>query len=821
MATEWYYLKNGEKVGPISSTELKNLAVKQEIMPSDLIWKEGLEKWVAAKSVKRLFEVVEGVKASSNQIKDANILTDKSSVKNIKLTDPVSNIQVSEKKSPPPIIIKSNDNTHSEDTVEDAVELDLITYCWRYYTDSHTISPKLCGFFVGIISLPALSFLKPRIGTENIWFIALGLFSAGGLLLVLQMITSLIKFVILKQRSLPDYHLRWGSSLTSFLLTLSVMIGIGATLESFGPSQGLIAKIIPQLGVEQNRLFAKLDTSDPDLELESDSNVKNDRIDIDAKSKKSPVLKEKSQPLVKADETEEKPILKEKSQPLVKADETDINNKAESVKAKVSMKNASGIGKDLEDNPETPDRKVTKSVRNPVAKSDQDSENEKTASQNSGTQSVVAEGLGASPDEAIKDAYRNAVRQVVGAVVDAETLVNDDEVIDDKVLTYSDGFIKTYEEVVGSKSVKSGIHRIKIKAVVERRSVVAELKAANITMKEVDGKGMFAEIVSKQSGEANATELIKKSLADLPKLLTAKISGEPNYDRTTSELVVMVEVTPDEIAYKVFAKRLEETLTKVAISKDSVVLKAVNQKTRNSMGRLVDGPDEFLIVRDASSLNGPKSPNTNPGDQVWGLWVCSFTSGKHKTQTWNGYVLPGDFKKCFIPLLMPEIDPHDPDVRSQESTSDNVTAKPSIRANNSKTNLRLVFLDKEGETVTQDLRELTVYGYYPDNKTPYNSNNRIPLMRTGVFQNIGPKEGFISTRGLSKYLESNNVSSRFNGLIAPFFFQPSPELFLQPSQGGNSILLCSTKRMVEFRIKVTEEELPRFHRANVEISYSE
>lgn len=55
MAIEWYYLKNGEKVGPISSTELKNLAVKQEIMPSDLIWKEGLEKWVKAKSVNGLF----------------------------------------------------------------------------------------------------------------------------------------------------------------------------------------------------------------------------------------------------------------------------------------------------------------------------------------------------------------------------------------------------------------------------------------------------------------------------------------------------------------------------------------------------------------------------------------------------------------------------------------------------------------------------------------------------------------------------------------------------------------------------------------------
>ena len=59
-------------------------------------------------------------------------------------------------------------------------------------------------------------------------------------------------------------------------------------------------------------------------------------------------------------------------------------------------------------------------------------------------QEVVAEGVGTTADEAIKDAFRNAVRQVVGAVVDAETLVKNDELIDDKVLTYSDGFIKGY-----------------------------------------------------------------------------------------------------------------------------------------------------------------------------------------------------------------------------------------------------------------------------------------------------------------------------------------------------------------------------------------
>src|SRR5258708_5040066 len=101
------------------------------------------------------------------------------------------------------------------------------------------------------------------------------------------------------------------------------------------------------------------------------------------------------------------------------------------------------------------------------------------------TQEVIAGGVGTSADEALKDAFLNAVRQVVGAVVDADTLLKNDEVVDDKVLTYSDGFIKKYDEIAGSKTVTSGIYRIKIKAHIERRSVIAKLKAANISVKDV------------------------------------------------------------------------------------------------------------------------------------------------------------------------------------------------------------------------------------------------------------------------------------------------------------------------------------------------
>ncbi len=52
---EWHYSKNGQALGPVSSAQLKELASTGQLLPSDLIWKEGLAEWKVAGSVKGLF----------------------------------------------------------------------------------------------------------------------------------------------------------------------------------------------------------------------------------------------------------------------------------------------------------------------------------------------------------------------------------------------------------------------------------------------------------------------------------------------------------------------------------------------------------------------------------------------------------------------------------------------------------------------------------------------------------------------------------------------------------------------------------------------
>ena len=183
-------------------------------------------------------------------------------------------------------------------------------------------------------------------------------------------------------------------------------------------------------------------------------------------------------------------------------------------------------------------------------------------------QEVIAEGAGAAPGDALKDAFRNAVRQVVGSVVDAETLVKNDELVDDKVLTYSDGFIKTFDKVAGSEKQVGGIHRVKIKAKVERRSVEAKLKAANVTMKAVDGKGLFAEAVTQLEAEQDASALLRKAFTNFPQnCLTATVIGKPEVVEKTADkamLRIQVQVEPDLKAYKKFSEGLVTLLDKFA-----------------------------------------------------------------------------------------------------------------------------------------------------------------------------------------------------------------------------------------------------------------
>jgi hypothetical protein len=55
MADEWFYQRNGQRFGPITSIDLRQMAIDGLLWPIDLVTKAGMTTWVEASKVKGLF----------------------------------------------------------------------------------------------------------------------------------------------------------------------------------------------------------------------------------------------------------------------------------------------------------------------------------------------------------------------------------------------------------------------------------------------------------------------------------------------------------------------------------------------------------------------------------------------------------------------------------------------------------------------------------------------------------------------------------------------------------------------------------------------
>ena len=181
---------------------------------------------------------------------------------------------------------------------------------------------------------------------------------------------------------------------------------------------------------------------------------------------------------------------------------------------------------------------------------------------------LEAEGSGATSDEALKDAFRAAVRSAVGAYVDEETQVENDEVITDQVLTHSRGCIDSYEKL--SEKFADGVTRVTIRAVVKPDEVVSCLRKANVTMTDLSGEQFWAKVTSKRQEEKDAESLLRKALEGFPEnCLKAEPVGEPRQDHseTVTRLGITVRLAVDPSAYQTFSKELQRVLDQIARKK--------------------------------------------------------------------------------------------------------------------------------------------------------------------------------------------------------------------------------------------------------------
>jgi hypothetical protein len=177
------------------------------------------------------------------------------------------------------------------------------------------------------------------------------------------------------------------------------------------------------------------------------------------------------------------------------------------------------------------------------------------------TQVETATGVGADLESAKNDACREAVRKVVGAYLASKTITENDELIVDKVVSLSSGFVEKMETLKEWK--EDGIVRVEIRATVRVSKLLDTLKANKISIKSVDGPSLGAQLLTKGDQRQGEVGLVEAAFEDFPaKWFKADTQGDPRLGDHRNDsnvgVVVTVVIEPDLEGYLDAATKLDE-----------------------------------------------------------------------------------------------------------------------------------------------------------------------------------------------------------------------------------------------------------------------
>lgn len=260
---------------------------------------------------------------------------------------------------------------------------------------------------------------------------------------------------------------------------------------------------------------------------------------------------------------------------------------------------------------------------------------------------VEVDGVGDSAENALKDAQRNAVSKVVGVLVDSKVMVKNDKLIEDKILTFSNGFVKSYTVIPGSQ-VKSGkVYKVKIEAKVEVTGIENILKREKLVATgSVDGAALLSQSEKKEKIFKSGSEMLREKMKGFPEnvldiQMNEKATKILKNDGETSTVQYEITVKVDLEKYKVFAKQLTQVLDKVADFYGEGTLEftlAKNSKEKEFIfGN--NGYSNSKVYSLSTFLHAIKSYDSLKNSEKWQLAISTNRTSTGNSVTYKIYLL--------------------------------------------------------------------------------------------------------------------------------------------------------------------------------------
>ncbi len=128
-----------------------------------------------------------------------------------------------------------------------------------------------------------------------------------------------------------------------------------------------------------------------------------------------------------------------------------------------------------------------------------------------GEKKIITTGYGETVEKALDDALRNAVEQATGALISSTTKIENDDILEDKVLSLSRGFIKEYRKL--SETAMEDEYKVVVSALVTEKQILETLEAEGVNV-DYNTANVFQQYQAWDKMKADELELAK-SLFDL------------------------------------------------------------------------------------------------------------------------------------------------------------------------------------------------------------------------------------------------------------------------------------------------------------------
>lgn len=199
----------------------------------------------------------------------------------------------------------------------------------------------------------------------------------------------------------------------------------------------------------------------------------------------------------------------------------------------------------------------------------------------SSVREVVATGFGINPQKAEEQALMAAVRSAIGVYLDANTIVANEEVIQNRILSLSNGFVKEYTAIKRSGPSPDGLYEVTIVAKIESSQLMSAMKSANIVSGEIQGRNLWAESATKIKGVDDAVRILQATIRESCEQLVqlrfldqegratdAKTPAKTSQNQNEAELTWYVATSVDQDAYfKKFAPLIIRCLQNITGTK--------------------------------------------------------------------------------------------------------------------------------------------------------------------------------------------------------------------------------------------------------------